>query len=444
MATFTVIKNKAQGGGAMKGSLDYVKRKDKTLWGDRQLVTGWNCVAQSAYEEMMTTKQRYGKTDGRMFYQFVQSFSPEEDVTPEEVHAIGLELAQRLFPNFEVVVATHVDTDHLHSHLIVNSVSWKDGKKLHQNAADLQRQRQISDEICAAHGLTVLEPPKKYAQEKQMRPGEYRSAVRGESWKFRLINAIDLCMREARTRAEFLREMEKRGYQVRWEDARKYTTYTTPKGKKCRDDRLHDERYRKEVMEREFRTREAMLHGRIEKTEPAAGADHSPDASLLSHAGTVDGAGGYSGQPVSGHSSAAQPHTGTEQDAGKYVLGSVRPGEADGETDTRPVHDPLGGGTGWEEERAAAFASAQDTLAGVTHDHAQGRSPRADGLSGVGDSLIRLGYSLERDQAPAPTAPVTGHGDRKALAKERAKKIAQGHKPDDRDDQAQRQGGMTM
>ncbi len=245
MATFTAIKNATQSGGAMRGVLNYIKRKDKTLWGDRQLVTGWNCVAQSAYDEMMTTKRRHSKTDGRMFYQFVQSFHPEEDVTPEEVHAIGLELAKKLFPDFEVVVATHVDADHLHSHLIVNSVSLTTGRKLHQNAADLQRQRQISDEICAAHGLTVLEPPKKYAQEKKMRPGEYRSAVHGESWKFRLINAIDLCMRKAKTRAEFLREMERRGYQVRWEDARKYITYTTPKGKKCRDDRLHENKYRK-------------------------------------------------------------------------------------------------------------------------------------------------------------------------------------------------------
>ncbi len=118
MATFTAIKNKAQGGGAMGRALNYVEQEKKTLWGDRQLVTGWNCVAQSAYQEMMTTKRHYGKTDGRMFYQFVQSFSPEETVTPEEVHAIGLELAQRLFPDFEVVVATHVDVDHLHSHLI--------------------------------------------------------------------------------------------------------------------------------------------------------------------------------------------------------------------------------------------------------------------------------------------------------------------------------------
>lgn len=436
MATFTAIKNKAQGGGAMKNSLDYVKRKGKTLWGDRQLVTGWNCVAQSAYEEMLTTKRRYGKTDGRMFYQFVQSFSPEESVTPEEVHAIGLELAQRLFPDFEVVVATHVDADHLHSHLIVNSVSWKDGHKLHQNAADLQRQRQISDEICAAHGLTVLEPPKKYAQEKQMRPGEYRSAVRGESWKFRLINAIDLCMRKARTKAEFLREMEQRGYQVRWEDARKYITYTTPKGKKCRDDRLHDERYRKEVMEHEFRIREAMLHRGAEEVEYATGADRSPDASLLSDRRAMGGTADPAQRAVPRGS-------GTEPSAGTNVVNAdhLRHKGTSGGDDETTLQDTGEHRTGWEAERVAAFSTAQDTPAGAAHGHAQESGSHADGLGSVGDSLIHLGHTLERDQAPAPTAPVTGHGDRKALAKERAKKIAQGHKPDDRDDQAKARAG---
>ncbi len=440
MATFTAIKNKAQGGGTMKGSLDYVKRKGKTLWGNRQLVTGWNCVAQSAYEEMMTTKRRYGKTDGRMFYQFVQSFGPEENVTPEEVHAIGLELAQRLFPDFEVVVATHVDADHLHSHLVVNSVSWKDGKKLHQNAADLQRQRQISDEICAAHGLTVLEPPKKYALEKKMRPGEYRSAVRGESWKFRLINAIDLCMRKARTKAEFLREMEQRGYQVRWEDTRKYITYTTPKGKKCRDDRLHDERYRKEVMDREFRIREAMLHGGVEKTEPAAGAGRSLNASTISDRGAMGGAAGQAQRPVP-CDSGAEPSAGTNAVKADY-LRYKGTGCGDDETALQNTGEHR---TGWEAERAAAFAAAQDTPAGAAHGYAQRSGPHADDLGGVGDSLIRLGHRLEQSAEAAPgPAPVTGHGDRKALAKERAKKIAQGHKPDDREDQTQSRGGISM
>lgn len=427
MATFIAIKNATQSGGAMRGVLRYVQRKDKTLWAGRRLVTGWNCVAQSAYDEMMATKRRHSKTDGRMFYQFVQSFHPEEDVTSEEVHTIGLELAQRLFPDFEVVVATHTDTGHLHSHLIVNSVSLTTGRKLHQNVADLQRQRQISDEICAAHSLTVLEPPKKYAQEKKMRPGEYRSAVRGESWKFRLINAIDLCMRKARTRAEFLREMERRGYQVRWEDARKYITYTTPKGKKCRDDRLHENKYRKEVMEREFRIREQIIQRGVEAEELAHRAAVPGD---LSHSGTVGGTIGRSEQPV--------------LSAGGTVQCAERSADHDAdslcsriEADERTAEYLSAVGTGWEQERAAAFASAQDPSAGAAHGHTQRSGPHADGLSGVGDPLIRLGYSLERGQAPIPTTPVTGHSDRKTLAKEWAKKIAQGHKPDDHEEQRQ-------
>lgn len=105
MATFTAIKNKTQSGSALGRVLNYVEQEKKTLWEERQLVTGWNCVAQSACDEMMTTKRRFQKTDGRTFYQFVQSFDPAENVTPQEVHAIGLELAQKLFPEFEVVVA---------------------------------------------------------------------------------------------------------------------------------------------------------------------------------------------------------------------------------------------------------------------------------------------------------------------------------------------------
>ena len=427
MATFTAIKNATQSGGAMRGVLRYVQRRDKALWGDRQLVTGWNCVAQSAYEEMMTTKQQYGKANGRMFYQFVQSFHPEEDVTPAEVHAIGLELAQRLFPDFEVVVATHVDADHLHSHLIVNSVSYATGRKLHQNAADLQRQRKISDEICAARGLTVLAPPKKYAQEKKMRPGEYRAAARGESWKFRLINAIDLCMRRARTRTEFLREMGRRGYQVRWEDARKYITYTTPKGKKCRDDRLHENKYRKEVMEREFRIREQIIQRGV-KAEEFAHRAAVPGG--LSHSGTVGGTTGRPEQPVPSADGTVQCAERSADHDTDSLCSRI-------EADERTAEYLSTVGTGWEQERAAAFASAQDTLAEAAHGHTQRSSLHADALSGVGDPLIRLGHRLEQSAEAAPgPAPVTSHSDRKALAKERSKKIAQGHKPDDHEEQS--------
>lgn len=137
MATFTAVKNKTQTASAMANVMKYVTQATKTMLDSKWLVTGSNCVAQSSYLEMMTTKQRFRKTDGRQFYHFVQSFSEDDELTPEEVNAIGIEFAQKQFPEFEVLVATHIDTDHLHNHLVVNSVSCVNGRKLHQNAADL-------------------------------------------------------------------------------------------------------------------------------------------------------------------------------------------------------------------------------------------------------------------------------------------------------------------
>ena len=422
----------------MRGVLDYISEEEKTMLGDRQLVTGWNCVAQSAYDEMMTTKRRFHKAGGRMFYQFVQSFSPEEQLTPEEAHAIGLELAQRLFPNYEVVVATHVDTDHLHSHIFVNSVSCADGRKLHQNAADLQRQRQISDEICAAHGLTVLEPPGMYDREKKMRPGEYRSAVCGESWKLRLMNTIDLCMSKARTKAGFLREMEKRGYQVRWEDTRKYITYTIPTGMKCRDSKLHDEKYLKEVMEREFQIRAEILAGRIEAEEPTRRDEDIPGdptrADDLSYAGAVGTGDAVSGRSVSAGRGPAAAADSPERYDESGALRAENAGGTDGEAGEVDGGNDRSAPTDWEEEREAAFASAQAQSPGAARS-VSGMALGDTDPGGVVHSLLQLGHRLEQlDRAAPGPAPVMGHGDRKALAKEREKKIAQGHKADNHED----------
>lgn len=420
MSTFTAIKNKAQGGGAMGRALDYVEQEKKTLWEERQLVTGWNCVARSAYDEMMATKRLYKKTDGRMFYQFIQSFDPAEEVTPEEVHAIGLELAQKLFPEYEVVVATHVDTEHLHNHLIVNSVSCANGRKLHQNAADLQRQRQVNDEICMAHGLGVLEPPQKHSQKKQMRPGEYRSAVRGESWKFQLMNTVDQCMKRARTRADFIREMERRGYQVRWEETRKFITYTTPKGKRCRDDRLHEDKYRKEVMEREFRIREEMLHRRVEGEEFAIGG--------TSHSGGVGQPADDPRRPIP---SDGGPDRRVEEPSFRHAVSRY----TDGDVGKRNSGDPSAAGaerTGWEEERALAFASGDVTQAPV------GLALGHPDLTGLVGDVVQLGRALERDQSAdhmTDSTTTRRHADSKTRCKERQKKTALGYKEDDHEEE---------
>ena len=443
MATFTAIKNRGNSRGALGGVTRYVSQKEKTLWEDQQLVTGWNCIAQSVLSEMRFTKERFRKTDGRQYYHFVQSFSDTDDLTPQEAHAIALELAQREFPNFEVLVATHIDTDHLHSHLIVNSVSFRDGKKLHQSAADLQSHRTVNDEICAAHGLEILPPPEKQVKQKRMGSREYRSAAKGESWKFRLMNTIDQCMRYASTKEEFLSLMESEGYQVRWTDGRKNITYTTPGGMKCRDDRLHHSRYTKEVMEDEFRIRAEIVSGGIEAAEPAAAGHSMPDGT---HApGTSDPAGverttGTAGAPGSQRRRTGGPASGVEPATGA----ASHPGASG---DTGAGGGPAAGGstTGWEDERAFCFSAQPGNGAGCAG--LAGAAPAGDhgGHGGLADHLVRLGRSLERGQGPDPVMDSTTmhrRSDRKTLRQEQEKKIALGHKEDDHEEEQTRQQTM--
>ncbi|MBQ8236560.1 MAG: relaxase/mobilization nuclease domain-containing protein [Oscillospiraceae bacterium] len=140
-----------QSGGGLRGSILYCKRKDKT-WDERtrrQLVTGVNCLSNTAFQEFMNTKRLFGKTEGRMYYHLIQSFSPEEVLTAETAHEIALKLAQE-FAGFEVLVCTHTDRDHLHSHLIINSVSAENGRKYHSDKDNIQRIRQVHS--AAANG----------------------------------------------------------------------------------------------------------------------------------------------------------------------------------------------------------------------------------------------------------------------------------------------------
>ena len=158
MATVMYIPEKKQSLGAMKGVMSYVCQEKKTrdpVTGQR-FVTGVHCLGDNACREFLATKRTYGKTKGMNFYQYVQSFSPKETVTLEKAHAIALEFAQKAWPGFEVLVATHRDAGHLHSHFVVNSVSWETGRKLRQSPKTLQTLRALSDEICAAQGLSVL------------------------------------------------------------------------------------------------------------------------------------------------------------------------------------------------------------------------------------------------------------------------------------------------
>ena len=194
-------------------------------------VTAMNCgSAATAYQEMLETKRAFGKTDGVLGYHFIQSFAPGE-VTPEQAHAIGIEFSRQLFgTDFEVVIGTHLDKQHLHNHIVINSVSCVDGRKYHSDPAGYYNKvRAISDNICREQNLSVITPKgkgKHYAEWAAEQKGQ--PTIRGMIRK-----DIDSIIAEAYTFQTFLMLLQKKGYVVKHGPNRKYTTVQPPGAKRA-------------------------------------------------------------------------------------------------------------------------------------------------------------------------------------------------------------------
>lgn len=238
MAIIKFTNSKAE----LKTIIDYVTRTDKT---NVNLITGKDCVANSCLEEMKTIKEFYNKNGGRQYIHIVQSFSPKDDLNFQKAHEIGKNLAN-YFQGFQVLVATHTDREHIHNHLIINSVNFENGKKFNQSKNDMRKVKDYSDKLCKEEGLEIIEK-KKY--QGIYNKNEYQVALKGQSWKMKLANAIDYSLEKSKNKTEFFKNMNKLRYQVLWTKNRKYITYTTPEGMKCRDNKLNDKKYLKEEME---------------------------------------------------------------------------------------------------------------------------------------------------------------------------------------------------
>lgn len=241
---------------AMRAVINYCMQEYKTFdnKSKRQLISGVNCDGANAFQEFMATKKVYGKNNGFFFYHYAQSFSPKEKITPEQAHEIALEFAEKAWSGHEVLVTTHCDREHIHSHFVINSVGFESGKKLRQSPSTLKHLRKLSDEICIAHGLSVLQP---YQDGKNsISSREYRARLKGNSWKDKLAKDIDKAMEFSSSKDEFIRSMSILGYHMTWTDKRKYLTFHCPNGKSCRNIKLHDEKYLKDNIERELFQRE--------------------------------------------------------------------------------------------------------------------------------------------------------------------------------------------
>ena len=197
-----------------------------------------NCTLDNAYNEMMDSKKRWHKTDDVLGYHFIQSFKPGE-VTAEQAHAIGIEFAERCFGDrFQVVIGTHLDRKHYHNHIVINSVSYLDGKKYHISPADYYNKiRYNSDKLCEENNLSVITNPKgkglHYAEWKAIKEG--RPTIRGQ---FR--EELDEIIKASYTMRDFWRILQQRGYVIKRPQGKyKYPSVTAPYGKyPMRFDRL--------------------------------------------------------------------------------------------------------------------------------------------------------------------------------------------------------------
>ena len=344
-------------------------------------------MAQSAFNEMVNTKLQYRKTGGRQYYHIMQSFHPDEPITPETAHEIALRFAEENFPGYEVLVATHVDRCHIHSHFVVNSVNAETGLKFHSDNHEIQRLRDSSDKLCVEYGLSVVVPKSKKV--KGMSTAEYHVAEKGQSWKLDLAMAIDEAMRYAVSKKHFIELMEMEGYEVKWKDTHKYITYTCPNGRPCRDIRLHEEKYLKENMEDEFRIRKEIIaraegsgteksgRGKADDElrfrigEVMDGADSAAtdtnqyarfDSGIAENVGDMERPIGYAGGAVEG-ADGARRADGTDPDGVSGDTSSTGGADSDSDLDFNgelPI-------TGWESERELLTA----TLLGGTDGETQ-------------------------------------------------------------------------
>lgn len=453
MATVNYIPEHKQSPSAMRAVMDYCRQKFKVHdpVTSRDLVSGVHCSGENAYDEFMLTKQVYGKTGGVNFYQYTQSFDSLATISSADAHALALKFAERAWPGHEVLVCTHCDTDNPHTHFVINSVGWESGRKLRQSPRTIERLRELSDAVCLAHGCPVL-PPKSQPTVKGVSAREYRSAAKGQSWKFQLMAAVDDCMIAARSRRDFIERMRRKGYEVRWENGRANITYTTPSGVKCRDRKLHEEKYLKENMEHEFNIRKELIAGRAEGLEPPRPVDG--ERGRDAHHGGVSGLAGAA-------RSDGQDTRRAPQDE-RAAVRAADEGRRGGDPENAGADARSGaasGETGWEKERKSFLAylaggqglaggSSPDAVVVVAGSDPAGRS----GISGVVlrepsagrsradtpvSAIVRLGREAE---AAANTPPVYDatmrpeHIDSKRRRALQEKRVALGHKPDDHEE----------
>ena len=307
MAINKTINKRTNTHGAMRNCIEYVLRQDKTS----ELLTyvtgpyrhdeiNYDLVYRTFLEE----KKMWNKDTGRMYAHNIISWHKDEQITPEQAFEFGKEFAENWFSGFQTLVAVHKDKDHIHCHLVTNSVSYEDGRKLHNTRKDLERMKQLTNQMCRERGLTVAEKGKHF-DGSQIEKGEVIAWSKDKYNLFRqqvkdsfvadcamaVLKALENCI----SKEKFIEKMKQFGWNVNWTEKRKHITFQNQEGKKVRDSNLFKTFHldiSKEGLENEF-------NGNRKKARDSANRDSRSDEELAGYYRQVEaaceGAGGVTG-----------------------------------------------------------------------------------------------------------------------------------------------------
>ena len=307
MAINKTINKRTNTHGAMRNCIEYVLRQDKTS----ELltyVTSPYCRDEINYDLVYRTfleeKKMWDKDSGRMYAHNIISWHKDEQITPEQALEFGKEFAENWFSGFQTLVAVHKDKDHIHCHLVTNSVSYEDGRKLHNTKKDLERMKQLTNQMCRERGLTVAEKGKHF-DESQIEKGEVIAWSKDKYNLFRqqvkdsfvadcamaVLKALENCI----SKEKFIEKMKQFGWNVNWTEKRKHITFQNQDGKKVRDSNLSKTFHldiSKEDLENEFDRNYERVRAEAERTN---GADEELAGYYRQVEATCEGAGGVTG-----------------------------------------------------------------------------------------------------------------------------------------------------
>ena len=219
MAIIKVVKRSGKTVGSLKAVLEYVGKKAEFSF-------GINCSDnhKQVFTQFMETKKFFEKEEGRQYRHYIQSFAPGE-IEKDKVLSLGIQWAEKVFKGYEVFIVTHTDKEHLHNHIIINSVNYIDGKKFQERKNEFKEKMLINDEVCLENGINNVIKPREVGEIVAPDRKKYEIIKKGADIT-KLAETVLEISNSAQSKDSFISQMREKGYSVDWQDNKKHIVFT--------------------------------------------------------------------------------------------------------------------------------------------------------------------------------------------------------------------------